>query len=214
MDKEIRDKIFMDNVGLVIDIAVKIYKQKYQICKTQYIELEDIKNEGYIGLLKAIDRFDERKGFQFSTFAVHFIRGEILRFFRDDACLIRQKRPGSAKDEEERINIHSSNLRYNIKSINEPIKNDKIKGKSIDFKNTIGEDDEYVDRILTLITVENALNTLPEINRSMIKDYFFNEQSQIEIAEKYNVSQVTVSRTIKRSFNTIRNSNLLEGVIG
>ena len=48
-------------------------------------ERDDLYQVGCIGLLKAIDRFDESLGTRFSTYAVPLIMGEIRRFLRDDS---------------------------------------------------------------------------------------------------------------------------------
>lgn len=50
-------------------------------------ELEDINQIGTIGLIKAIDKFDDSFDVRFSTYAVPMIAGEIKRFLRDDGML-------------------------------------------------------------------------------------------------------------------------------
>ncbi len=72
--KEDRDGMFSKNQGLVIKIALSL--------KRAGDELEELVLEGNVGLLKAINRFNPKKGFRFSTFAYHYIRAEILKFKR------------------------------------------------------------------------------------------------------------------------------------
>lgn len=70
-----REKAVLDNMGLVRKVALK-YKTK---ARKKGIEFEDLENIGAIGLIKAFDEFDEKRGLQFSTFAVYKILGEITR---------------------------------------------------------------------------------------------------------------------------------------
>ncbi len=52
--------------------------------------LDDLVQEGYVGLIKAVDRFDPEKGIKFSTYACHLIAGEIRHYLRDLGCLIHE----------------------------------------------------------------------------------------------------------------------------
>jgi RNA polymerase sigma-B factor len=52
--------------------------------------LEDLESEGYVGLLRAVDRYAPGRGTRFSTFALHLIAGQIRHYLRDRGHLIRQ----------------------------------------------------------------------------------------------------------------------------
>ncbi len=69
--EEARDRLVESNIRLVINIA-----KSYQ---SWSIPLEDLIQEGVIGLMTAIDRFDPEKGFRFSTYATHWIRQSVGR---------------------------------------------------------------------------------------------------------------------------------------
>lgn len=75
-----------NNIGLVIKIAAKFQK-------STGLPIDDLKQEGAVGLLKAIRSFAPDRGLQFSSFAVPKIRGEILHYLRDRAPLLRVPRP-------------------------------------------------------------------------------------------------------------------------
>jgi len=75
-EEEAKEEIIKNNTGLVKNIAVKFTVRGY--------ELDDLMQIGFIGLLKAVDRFDTSFDVMFSTYAVPMIMGEIKRYIRDD----------------------------------------------------------------------------------------------------------------------------------
>ena len=78
-DKEARDQLVTENMGLVWSIVRRFLGRGY--------EGEDLFQIGTIGLLKAIDKFDTAYDVKFSTYAVPMIAGEIKRFLRDDGMI-------------------------------------------------------------------------------------------------------------------------------
>lgn len=75
------NRIVADNINLVRKIAHQVRK----CCNEPF---EDLEQQGCIGLLKAIERFDQNKGVKFSCFAVPYIRGEMWRYLRDKSSSI------------------------------------------------------------------------------------------------------------------------------
>ena len=78
-DKEAREQLVKDNVGLVWSVVKRFYGRG--------TDAEDLFQIGSIGLLKAIDKFDLSYDVRFSTYAVPMISGEIKRFLRDDGMI-------------------------------------------------------------------------------------------------------------------------------
>lgn len=78
-DKEAREKLIEENLGLVRHIVKRFLERGY--------DPEDLFQIGCIGLIKAIDKFDLRFDVKFSTYAVPMIQGEIKRFLRDDGMV-------------------------------------------------------------------------------------------------------------------------------
>ncbi|MCS7201015.1 MAG: sigma-70 family RNA polymerase sigma factor [Patescibacteria group bacterium] len=82
-DLDARERLIKSNLRLVVSIA-----KKY-IGKSKGMTLLDLIQEGNAGLIKAVDRFNWRKGFKFSTFATWWIRQAISRALSDQARTIR-----------------------------------------------------------------------------------------------------------------------------
>ena len=80
-DATARDELVQANLRLVISIAVKYQGHK--------VPLEDLIQEGNIGLIKAANKFDYRKGFKFSTYAIWWIKQSIMRTLDNFARSVR-----------------------------------------------------------------------------------------------------------------------------
>ena len=94
------------------DHLVLMHAPLVDYCARNYLAagepLEDLVQEGYIGLVKAVDRFDPDKGNKFSTYACHLISGEIRHYLRDLGRLIHE--PGWHNELRQRITRASDQL--------------------------------------------------------------------------------------------------------
>ena len=102
-DKEARDRLVMENVGLIWSIVRRFSGRGH--------ELEDLFQIGSIGLIKAIDKFDPAFEVRFSTYAVPMITGEIKRFLRDDGMI---KVSRSLKEMSVRIQAAREDMTYSL----------------------------------------------------------------------------------------------------
>lgn len=87
-DKRARDVMIASNLRLAISIA-KRYMNKG-------CSFEDLIQESNVGLIKAVDRFDWRKGFKFGTYATWWIRQSVRRHVTDQSCNIRMSASSNA----------------------------------------------------------------------------------------------------------------------
>lgn len=79
--KEIKDKIILHNLRLVLSI---VSRYNYPT-----IDTEDLFNEGITGLMTAIDKFDVSRGLKLSTYASHWIRQAVTRYISQNCKGIR-----------------------------------------------------------------------------------------------------------------------------
>jgi RNA polymerase sigma-B factor len=78
----LRNRVVNQNTGLVRKVAHRLAHQSP-------VPYEDLQQVGYLGLITAVERFDPSQGYAFSSFAVPYIRGEILHFLRDRSNAVR-----------------------------------------------------------------------------------------------------------------------------
>lgn len=203
------------------------------------IEYEDIYQVASLGLIYAIERYDLDRGFEFSSFATPTIIGEIKKYFRDKGWSIRvprrlqelSKKINSAKitlqqtlqrtpkikdiadflqcSEEEVMEALEASQVYTPKSLDLTYDNDG-EDKSIQLIDLIGDVDKNYDAIENKDFIKNAIKKFNEIEIIILKERFFDRKTQIEVAKKLQVSQMTVSRMekkiiekLKKEFNKI-----------
>lgn len=210
-----RDEMINNNIGLVHSIAKRFVGRG--------VDYEDLFQSGCIGLIKAVDNFDETKGFQFSTYAVPVIMGEIKRLFRDGGAI---KVSRSLK--EKSIRAQSLRDRFVKKELREPTVYELSEMLGCDANetaeilnvinpmlslNSFGEDEsESLDipfdnreEIFDRISVMQVMEKLSEDERFIINSRYFNGKTQSETAQKLGVSQVQVSRKEKDILKKLRN---------
>lgn len=223
-DKEARDKLVQENVGLVWSIVRRFCGRGY--------EPEDLFQIGCIGLIKAVDKFDNTYAVQFSTYAVPLIMGEIKRFMRDDGPVkisrtikenhwkvkrsvqkLVQKLGREPTVEEiaqdtqisvEDI-IQAMELVMEVESIYKSVyQNDGSEIYLIDKISACGSDDDN-EKVINNMVLEQVINELDELERNIIIMRYFQDKTQTEIAKKLGISQVQVSRMEKRILLTLKN---------
>lgn len=214
MVKENRDKMIEDNIGLVHSIAKRFTGRG--------VDYEDLFQTGCVGLIKAVDNFDESKGFKFSTYAVPVIMGEIRRIFRDGGAI-----KVSRALKEKSVKAQMLRERFAKRELREPTVSElsDMLGCGVDETaeilnvinpmlslNSFGEDgSESLDvpfdnreEIFDRISVMQVMEKLSEEERFIINSRYFNGKTQSETAQKLGVSQVQVSRKEKDILKKLR----------
>lgn len=214
MVKENRDKMIEDNIGLVHSIAKRFTGRG--------VDYEDLFQTGCVGLIKAVDNFDEGKGFKFSTYAVPVIMGEIRRIFRDGGAI-----KVSRALKEKSVKAQMLRERFAKRELREPTVSElsDMLGCGVDETaeilnvinpmlslNSFGEDgSESLDvpfdnreEIFDRISVMQVMEKLSNEERFIIDSRYFNGKTQSETAQKLGVSQVQVSRKEKDILKKLR----------
>jgi RNA polymerase sigma-B factor len=193
--------------------------------------LEDIEQVGAIGLIKAIDRFDVEREVSLATYATPNVVGEIKRHFRDKGWAIRVPRSlqelnarmsGAIDDLTARLGHSPSvgEIAESLDTTNEEVLEALEVGSAYtalsldagpagsdedsDPMETIGDEDAEFDRSEDRATLGPALARLPEREREILRMRFEEGLPQTQIAERVGLSQMHVSRLIRRSLAKMR----------
>lgn len=217
----LRNQLVRLNAGLVRKIAHRVCHQ----CSEPYEDLEQI---GYLGLIRAIERFDPTQGCAFSSFAVPYIRGEMLHFLRDRGNTVRIPRRWQDLQKEgqrarlaltrelgrqpsdieiaERMGVAVNEWReVKMASKNRSLLSlDATVSYQSDSSLTLGDtipDAHY--QVLQQLEedrqqLHRAMSQLEEKTRCAIDYVFLKGLSRKEVAEKIGVSPMTVTRRIQR----------------
>ena len=184
MVKENRDKMIEDNIGLVHSIAKRFTGRG--------VDYEDLFQTGCVGLIKAVDNFDESKGFKFSTYAVPVIMGEIRRIFRDGGAI-----KVSRALKEKSVKAQMLRERFAKRELREPTVSE--------LSDMLGCGVDETAEILNVINPMLSLNSFGEDGSEfIINSRYFNGKTQSETAQKLGVSQVQVSRKEKDILKKLR----------
>ncbi len=223
-DTDAREKLVMSHLNLVRFLANKF--------KNRGEPLDDLMQVGYLGLLKAIDGFDPSRGLEFTTYATPTILGEIKRHFRDKGWSVRVPRrlqELSAKvnqatdaltttlQRSPRIEEIAEYLDASVDDVLEAMESSSAYS-SVPLEGTGSADNDdapsIIDRYATedadlnltddRVLIEDALETLSPREREVIELRFREGMTQIEMAERLGISQVQVSRLLRRTLKKIQ----------
>ena len=218
--KELLEQIIEQNKNLAYSLI-----SRYKISKKE--EKEDLYQVAIIGLINAINNFDFSYNVNFSTYAVPIILGEIKKYFRDSSLLkvsrnLKDIYYQIEKEKNEYLKTHSKEItldelekklninRYDLVlalesniaplSIEKEYESEKDSGFSLE--SIIGDSKE--DKLLDYLTLTEAIQTLSEKEKILINLRFYKEYSQKEVADKFNVSQVQISRLEKQIIEKLK----------
>ena len=220
-DRQARDRMVEENVGLVWNIVKRFNGRGY--------DPEDLFQIGCIGLMKAVDNFDDTLMVKFSTYAVPMIIGEVRRFLRDNnsirvsrslrdiayktvsarEALTRELDREPTLDEiAERTSISREEIIQSLDAIQsplslyEPIYSDG--GDTLYVMDQISDKKNKEDNWVQEIALCEALKKLPKREQRIIKMRFYEGKTQMEIAQEIHISQAQVSRLEKSALKTMK----------
>lgn len=187
-----------------------IYKLARSLSSTN---IEDLYQVGAIGLINAYNNFDKDYNVKFSTYAYSFILGEMKKYIRENKSIKvsreisylsnrldkliellsqKYKRMPTVKElssetgiEEWKV-IEALSMKNCIRSLDEPLK----ESENISLIDTVGTSLRFEDDV----ELENMLDTLTDEERMIIKNRYFEDRSQEEVAILTGYSQAKVSR--------------------
>jgi RNA polymerase sigma-B factor len=195
--------------------------------------LDDIVQVGYLGLIKAIERFDPDLGFEFTTFATLTVAGEIKRHFRDKGTAIRFPRrlqelhtsvvrvneemknqlgrEPTVPELAERLGVTPEDVTEAIEmgpayvplSLDQPIGSADGQESRV-VAEQIGTVDPELDRVEMRDLLNRAMVHLTPRERSIMAMRFYEQMSQSEIARRLGISQMHVSRLQRAALEQLR----------
>lgn len=222
-NQQAREEIILKHLGLVRYAVGRII-----IMLPDHIEADDLESYGIIGLIEAVEKFNHKRGVEFSTFALPRIKGEIYDYLRSKDWLPDNMRREIKLVEEEREN-------FKAKTGKEPdqkklaelagIREDRLNtierhsqlanwiSLSHDFEGVelielIAADlDEAVDKMTEEEAVDllaEKLDQLSENEKLVLTLYYYEELTQVEIAEIIELSAARVSQIHSQAIRRLR----------
>jgi RNA polymerase sigma-B factor len=195
-------------------------------------QLDDLVQIGAIGLIKAIDRFDIERGVELTTYATPNIIGEIKRHFRDKGWAVRVPRglqelnvqlsrlmetltvelgrsptipelaQAAGAQEEEVLEALESGRAYSSLSLSQGSGGDG--DEDLDPMESLGSEEHQYEVSEDRAVLAPGFKVLDERERMILQLRFFDGLTQSQIAQQVGISQMHVSRLIRRSLEKIR----------
>lgn len=193
---------------------------------------DDLLQVASLGLLKALDRFDPELGHGFPSFAVPTILGEMRRYFRDAGWSVHvprgaQERALKVRDAQERLanergraptaNQLAEYLELDLEEVIDALQAiQAYEALSLDaprpgagddviaYGDSMGHEDERFELVELDATITTVLEHIPPRERLILRMRFVEDLTQTEIAVRVGISQMQVSRLLRRSLDQLR----------
>ena len=231
-DEDAREKLILNHLNLVRFLAAK-FKNKGE-------PLDDLIQVGTVGLIKAIDRFDISRDLEFTTYATPTILGEIKRHFRDKGWSVRV--PRRLQELSAKVNKTTDELTKDLQrspsvaeiaehldvSVDEVLEAMESSSaySSVPLEAGSGDDNDapaVIDRYASedaglgtaddRMVIEDTIRDFSPREQDVIRMRFVEGLTQVEIAERLGVSQVQVSRLLRRTLKKIQEKIDPEGLM-
>lgn len=216
-DEKATETLIAENSGLIWAVVRRYIGRG--------VEQDDLYQLGCLGFLKAIEGFDAEYGTQFSTYAVPKIAGEIRRFLRDDGAVkvsrsikeqaatiksVRNRLTGALGREPTILEISRQTgftpeeiaLAETATAATESIQRES--GEEGFTLENILSDTESEEKMVEKIALRQAIDALPDRERTVIQLRYFHALTQQRVAKVLDVSQVQVSRIEKKALSLLK----------
>ncbi len=221
-DPRLRERLILMNRSMVMFLARR-FMDRGEL-------FEDVMQVGMLGLIYALDGYDPARGVKFSTFAIPTISGEIRRYFRDKVSGMRVPRGLQELHSALQIRIEEltqqldrsptyAEIAFSLKIEVEQVVEAMELGSAIDplsiddryygeesatIAESVGAPDPNLHAYEEHAALQAALEKLPSQERRVLELSFFDGHSQSEIARQMNVSQMHISRLMRRSLAQLK----------
>ena len=193
---------------------------------------EDLLQVASFGLLKAIDGFDPTRGLAFSSYAVPTILGELKRYFRDKGWAVHVPRGAQelalrVTEAERELAVRTGRspsvpelaayLGISVEDVLDGLEaaaahhsdsldapRDDMDGESSSIGELLGDEDERFELIEERATIASLASRLSSREREVLTLRFVEEMTQSEIGARIGVSQMQVSRILRRTLDQLR----------
>ena len=223
--KETKDKKLKDKIIARYMYIAEILSKRFA---NRGIDYDDIFQVACLGLVLAVDRYEYDKGIKFASFATPTVTGEIKKYFRDKGCFIKIPRKLYeifVRAEKLRLSMEPEKFsRAEIAKVLNLSEKDLAEAYSVGdvafiqsleqeahregnsmYGDTLGSDDKNFLLIENSDFLNFCMNSLNEREQEFINMRFYEEKTQKEISELWEVSQMQVSRFEKSVLNKLRN---------
>lgn len=200
-----RDKLIEDNLKLVHSCCHRFTNRG--------IDYEELYSAGCLGLVKASKGFDRSRGFNFSTYAVPVILGEIKRLFRDGGTIkvsrsIKELSVKALREKdflqrklvrEPTVSEIAQRLDVSAEEVTEALTS-SLPVFSLTYEDDDGvqefdlSDENDEEKIVGTIALNEVVTSLDEQDRKLIILRYYNEKTQVQTAKELGMTQVQVSR--------------------
>ncbi len=221
-DEFARDKFVVANLRLVLSVVQRFAGHADKA--------DDMFQVGCVGLLKAIDNFDETLNVRFSTYAVPMIIGEIRRYLRDNnsvrvsrsirdvAFKAMQAKEKYIKENNAEPTMEQVALMLDLPlkdvvfaldaisetvSLSEPVYTDG--NEAIKVLDQISDEKNCDEGIVERLSLNEAIKNLSDREKEILLMRYYVGKTQMEVSEEVGISQAQVSRLEKNALKTIRN---------
>ena len=220
-DIQAKHDFIRGNIRLVLSVIQRFNNRGESI--------DDLFQVGCIGLIKAIDNFDLKHGVRFSTYAVPMIIGEIRRYLRDnnpirvsrslrdtaykalkarERLIYEKGREPTVAEIAAELEQPEEDVVFALDAIQDPVSlfepvyqeggdaiyvMDQVRDRKVDVEEWVRD-----------LSIQQALDHLPDRERGIVEKRFFAGRTQMEVAEEIGISQAQVSRLEKSALKNMR----------